>query len=141
MGLFGKKHKKLAVLITCADWRLHQRKVNLNTRLAKEFGVDGLDYITVPGPDGLVLPERGPEWAAVLTQVKLLVGAHAPVAIVFAGHQRCAGNPVTDEAHIAATKATAEELKAAVGFAGPVHAVMLEYRSDTAWEIRPVAQY
>jgi hypothetical protein len=141
MGFFGRKRKKLAVLITCADWRLHQRKVNLNARLAKQFRVDGFDYITVPGPDGLILPERGPEWAATLVQVKLLVNVHAPVALIVAGHQRCAGNPLADEAHIVAVEETASELKAAVGFSGPVHAVVLEYRSDKAWEIRPVAQY
>lgn len=141
MGLFRKKHKTLAVLLTCADWRLHQRKVDLNARLAKQLKVDGFDHLTVPGPDGLILPERCAEWAAILAQTKLLITAHAPVALVVAGHQRCAGNPISDEAHVVATKETASELKIATGFGGPVHAVMLNYCSDSAWEIAPIGQY
>lgn len=141
MGLFSKKHKKLAVLLTCADWRLHQRKVDLNARLCRHFKVDGFDYLTVPGPDGLILPERCAEWAAVLAQTKLLIRAHASVAVVVAGHHRCAGNPISDGDHLAATRETASELKSATGFAGPVHAVMLNYCADTAWEIAAIGQY
>jgi hypothetical protein len=141
MGLFRKKHKKLAVLLTCADWRLHQRRVDINARLARRLGVDGIDTIAVPGPDGLVLPERCAEWASALAQIKLLIKAHAPVAIVVAAHQRCAGHPVSDGQHDADVGETAKELKEATGFTGPVHAMVLIYHSDVAWDVKPVAQY
>jgi len=75
--MWGKKHKPLAVALTCADWRLHQRKVDLNARLAKLLHVEGVDLIALPGPDGLLKPERAAEWKAAVGQIKLLIVAHA----------------------------------------------------------------
>jgi hypothetical protein len=134
--MWGRKHRKLAVALTCADWRLHQRNVDLNRRLAKLLDVRGVDLIAVPGPDGLVLPERSAEWHAAVAQIKLLIGAHAPLALAVVAHQRCAGHPVTDAAHDADVVATAKALKAETGFAGPVRAIVAVYHSDTAWELK-----
>ena len=130
-----KKHKKLAVTLTCADWRLHLRKVDMNARLAKKLGVDGVDLITVPGPDGLIKPERESEWATAVAQIKLLIGAHAPTTVVVLAHQRCAGHPVSDAEHDADLLATAKALKEATGFEGPVRAAMMVYHSDTCWDL------
>ena len=140
MALWGKKHRKLAVMLTCADWRLHQRKVDLNARMAKALGVDGVDLICVPGPDGLIRPERAGEWAAAVAQIKLLIGAHAPQTVVVLAHQRCAGHPVTDLDHDGDVAATARALKAGTGFAGPIKAMVAVYRSDAAWELKPIAE-
>jgi hypothetical protein len=137
----GKRPPKLGVLLTCADWRLHRGKVGLDARLRKAFGLDGLDFLTVPGPDGLIDPERRDEWAAVLFQVRLLIEVHAPTTLAVAGHERCAGNPVSDAEHRTAVMKTAGKLKEAVRFAGPVHAIMLVYHSDAKWGIETVAQY
>ena len=134
--MWGRKHRKLAVALTCADWRLHQRKVDLNRRLAKLLEVQGVDLIAVPGPDGLVLPERSTEWLAAVAQIKLLIGAHAPLALAVVAHQRCAGHPVTDTAHDSDVVTTAKALKAETGFAGPVRAIVAVYHSDTAWELK-----
>lgn len=139
--MWGTKHKKLAVALTCADWRLHQHKVDMNARLAKLLRVDGMDLICVPGPDGLIKPERAAEWQTAVSQIKLLIGAHAPVVVVVVAHQRCAGHPVTDGEHDGDAAATAKALKEATGFAGPVRAVVAVYQSDTSWDFKPLAEF
>ena len=139
--MWGKRRKKLAIVLTCADWRLHQRKVDLNARLAKVLGVVGVDLIAVPGPDGLIKPERKSEWQTAVAQIKLLIGAHAPLVLAVVAHQRCAGHPVTDGEHDAHVVATAKALKAETGFAGPVRAIVAVYQSDTAWDLKDAASF
>ena len=139
--MWGKKHKKVAVMLTCADWRLHQHKVDLNARMARVLGVNGVDLICVPGPDGLIQPERSGEWQAALAQIKLLIGAHAPHAVVVLAHQRCAGHPVADAVHDTDAAATAQALKAETGFSGPVRAVVAVYRSECMWDLKPLAHF
>ena len=139
--MWGQKHKKLAVALTCADWRLHQRTVDMNRRLAKLLHVQGVDLIAVPGPDGLVKPERSAEWQTAIGQIKLLVGAHAPRVLVVLAHQRCAGHPVSDGEHETDVLVTAKALKAQTGFTGPVRAILAVYHSDTSWGLRPVGQF
>ncbi len=136
--MWGRKHKKLAVALVCADWRLHQHKVEMNRRLAKLLGVHGVDLVAVPGPDGLTKPERGAEWQTAAGQIKLLIGAHAPQVLVVVAHQRCAGHPVSDAEHEADVLATAKALKAETGFAGPVRAMLMVYGSDTMWDFKPI---
>ena len=135
---WGRRHRKLAVALTCADWRLHQRKVDLNARVAKMLDVHGVDLIAVPGPDGLTKPERAAEWEAAVAQIKLLIGAHAPHALVVLAHQRCAGHPVSDAEHDVDVAATAKALKEATGFKEKVHAAVAVYHSDTAWDLKPL---
>ncbi|MDE2112886.1 MAG: hypothetical protein KGJ79_17245 [Alphaproteobacteria bacterium] len=139
--MWGLRHKKLAVALTCADWRLHQRKVDLNNRLARLLGVHGVDVVAVPGPDGLTKPERSTEWQATVGQIKLLVGAHAPRALVVAAHQRCAGHPVSDIEHEADVLVTAKALKVGTRFDGPVRAVLAVYRSETVWDLKAIGEF
>jgi len=128
-------------MLTCADWRLHQRKVDLNARLARRLGVGGIDLIAVPGPDGLVKPERQSEWQTAVAQIKLLIGAHHPQVVAVVAHQRCAGHPVTDGEHDADVVATAEALKQETGFSGPVRALIAVYHTDTTWDLKDVASF
>ena len=139
--MWGKRHRKLAIVLTCADWRLHQRKVDLNARLAKRLGVDGIDLITVPGPDGLIKAERLSEWQTAVAQIKLLIGAHAPQVVTVVAHQRCAGHPVSDGEHDADVVATARALKEATGFSGPVRALVAVYHTDLRWDLKDVASF
>ena len=139
--MWGKRRRKLAIALTCADWRLHQRKVDFNARLAKRLGVTGIDLIAVPGPDGLIKPGRDSEWQTAVAQIKLLIGAHAPQVVCVVAHQRCAGHPVSDREHDAHVVATAEALKKATGFAGSVRAIVLVYHSDTSWDLKDVASF
>jgi type II secretory pathway component PulM len=139
--MWGKKRRKLAIVLTCADWRLHQRKVDLNARLARRLAATGVDLITVPGPDGLIEPERQSEWQTAVSQIKLLIGAHSPAVMAVVAHQRCAGHPVTDGEHDADVVATAKALKEATGFAGPVRAIVAVYHADLAWDLKDAASF
>ena len=137
--MFGQKHKKVAVVLTCADWRLHNSRVDMNRRLARILKVYGADVIAVPGPDGLLLPTRKSEWQSSLDQIKLLIGAHHPTALAVVAHQRCAGHNVPDEQHDADVAKTARALKEQTGFAGPVAAIVAVFHSDAKWDFKTVA--
>ena len=138
--MWGRSHNKVAVAVVCADWRLHHTKSEFNRQIARTLGVDGVDFIAVPGPDGLLLPERAGEWKTALDQAKLLIGAHKPVSLAVVAHQRCAGHPVSDEAHVGDVAKAAEALKKETGFSGPVVAMVAEYRSDLSWNVKTVKQ-
>jgi hypothetical protein len=136
--MFGQKHKKVAVVLTCADWRLHHSRVDMNRRLARKLKVYGADVIAVPGPDGFVLPARKSEWQSALDQIKLLIGAHHPTALAVVAHQRCAGHPVSDDEHVSDVAKTARMLKEQTGFAGPVAAIVAVYHSDAKWDFKTI---
>ncbi len=132
---------KIAILVACADWRLHARGVDLNARMAGLLGVDGVDVLAVPGPDGLILPARSAEWAALTAAVRVLIRAHDPAALVLAGHQDCAGHRVSDARHARDTVSAAKALKEETLFPGPVHGFLLVRRSDREWDPQPLAQF
>ncbi len=136
-----KRHKKLAVALTCADWRLHQRKVDFNRRLARTLGVDGVDINALPGPDGLLLPARAGDWETVKGWVSLLVGAHHPVSIAVVAHQKCAGHPVSDPQHDEDVVTVTQALKAQIGFDGPASAIVAVYHADLHWDLKVVGTY
>jgi len=139
--MFWRRHKKVAVGLMCADWRLHQKSVELNSRIARQLGVGGVDVIAVPGPDGLIKPEREAEWQTALGQITLLIGAHKPEALAVIAHQRCAGHPVPDDVHDADVQSTAKALKEKTGFAGPVVAMVATYTSDANWGLKKVGVF
>ena len=55
-------------------------------------------------------------------------------------HQRCAGHPVSDDAHVGDVAKTADALKRETGFMGRVAAMVAEYRSDLNWNVKTVMQ-
>lgn len=138
--MFGRGHGKLAVSLVCADWRLHHKRVDLNKRLSRLLGVDGIDLVAVPGPDGLAKPERAAEWKVAVDQVALLASVHKPVALTVVAHQRCAGHPVDDEQHRKDVMTVAKALKAATKFTGPVVAVVATYKNDAKWGLDEVGE-
>lgn len=138
--LWGKR-KRLGVVLTCADWRLHARVVDLNSRLKRRLGVRGVDVNSVPGPDGLLLPDRAGDWQAVLGWTKLLIGAHDPAVLAVMGHERCAGHPVSDGEHVTDVAAVTQALKEATAFPGPAVAMLATYTSDTKWGLKELGRY
>jgi hypothetical protein len=138
--MFGRGHGKLAVSLVCADWRLHHKRVDLNKRLSRLLHVDGIDTIAVPGPDGLIKPERAAEWKSAVDQIALLISVHKPVKLVVVAHQRCAGHPVDDGQHKIDVMATAKALKETTKFAGPVVAVVAIYHSDAKWGLEQIGE-
>jgi hypothetical protein len=103
--------------------------------------VGGADLIAVPGPDGMLKPEREAEWQVALGQIKLLIGAHHPASLTVVAHQRCAGHPVSDEVHESDVATTAKALKAQTAFEGPVVAMVAVYRSDARWDLKKIAAF
>jgi len=139
--MFWRRHKKVAVGLMCADWRLHQQGVEFNRRIARTLKVDGVDVIAVPGPDGLTQPGRAAEWQVALDQINLLIGAHKPQALAVIAHQRCAGHPVPDDGHDADVQTTAKALKEKTGFGGPAVALVATYTSDADWGLKKVGVF
>jgi hypothetical protein len=133
--------KKLAVAVTCSDWRLHQSKVDFNRRIGKAVGCGKVDLVALPGPDGLLLPDRAGEWVAAQAQAGLLANAHHAAALALVAHQRCAGHPVSDPEHETDVAATAKALKSALAFEGPVYALVATYRSDAVWGLKTIGKY
>jgi hypothetical protein len=140
-GMFWRRHRKIAVGLMCADWRLHRKTVAFNSRIARALRVHGVDVIAVPGPDGLLKPEREAEWKTALAQIQLLIGAHNPQALAVVAHQRCAGHPVSDGVHDVDVATTAKTLKEATGFAGPSVALVATYASDSNWGLKRIAAF
>ena len=139
--MFWSTNKKLAVAVTCSDWRLHQRKVDFNGRIGRAVGCPRVDMVVLPGPDGLILPKRVGEWEAALGQVDLLATAHHADALAVVAHQRCAGHPVDDAQHDIDAAETAKALKTALKFEGPVYALVATYRSDSDWGLKTIGKY
>lgn len=138
--MFWRRHKKLAVALVCADWRLHNSRVNLNRRVARLLQVDGVDTIAVPGPDGLALPTRSGEWQNAVNQISLLIAVHKPTALTVVAHQRCAGHPVGDNEHTGDVMTVARALKDATKFPGPVVGTVAVYHNDAKWGLQKIGE-
>ena len=64
--------------------------------------VDYVDTITEPGVDKKVAD--GGDLESIKTKAGISINAHGSGLIVVSGHYDCAGNPVSDEEHIAHIK-------------------------------------
>jgi hypothetical protein len=128
----------LGLALCCVDWRLHHPRVDLTPRLAQIQGVDSLDVIAVPGPNGLLRPDRAAEFAVVMDWVRARLSAFGREQLAIVAHQDCMGHPVSDEQHVADAMATARALKEGTGFAGPVVALVALRGSDMHWDLQQI---
>lgn len=77
--------------INCMDGRV---QLPVNEYLRGRYGVDYVDTITEPGPNGILA--AGTDAAAVdsiLRRVDISVHKHGSRAVVIVGHYECTGNP------------------------------------------------
>ena len=133
--------KKIAVGVFCADWRLHQEGVHINNAVRKHLNVDAVDVIAVPGPDGICAVEaRASERDILSGWLKILIGAHKPVALAFISHYNCAGHPVDNASHDTDTKLMMEYYKKALGFSGEMVALAATYENDASWPLKEIAR-
>jgi hypothetical protein len=79
-----------ATVINCMDGRT---QLPLNEWASKEFGVDYVDTITEPGPNGILAKGKGPLVDSIKDRVLISVKGHGSRTIVLVGHFDCAGNP------------------------------------------------
>jgi hypothetical protein len=138
--MWWRRKKSLAVVVTCADWRLHQHKVDFVGRLSRMLDVSVSDLLALPGPDGLCLDSRQRDWHSVQDWARLLVGAHHAAAIAVVAHQKCAGHPVSDEEHEVDVVTVTRALKEALDFKGPAAAIVAVHHNDTRWGLKLIAK-
>lgn len=90
--------------INCIDGRL---QAPVAEWVRAHFGVQYVDTVTVPGPDG-VLTQGAPEANRLIRDyVRVSQEAHASGVLAVAGHFGCAGYSVSPPEHIAAIRAAA----------------------------------
>ncbi|MDH3611277.1 MAG: hypothetical protein OEM79_05890 [Nitrosopumilus sp.] len=94
---------KFATSITCMDGRI---QIPLANWIKENYSVDYVDAITEPGVDKKVAENQDLE--SIKTKVGISINAHKSELIVVSGHYDCAGNPVSNEAHIAHIKKSME---------------------------------
>jgi hypothetical protein len=93
--------------INCIDGRF---QTPVAEWLRARFGVQYVDTVTVPGPDG-VLTRGTPEAKQTLQDhVRISQQAHKSEVVVVAGHFDCAGFPATPEEHKQAIRQAAAQV-------------------------------
>lgn len=133
--------RKLAIALVCADWRQHHRQTALISRLSGLMRMKALDLVALPGPDGLMKPERDAEREIVVGWIKLLVAAHHPKKLAVVAHERCAGHPVSDADHAHDVVETAKMVKSEIGMHLPVYAIVSQYRDELDWDLKLLERF
>jgi len=89
---------KFATAINCMDGRCQLPVIEW---MKKRYGVEYVDMITEPGPDG-ILAERKDNTLldSIKKRIQISVEKHASKVIAVVGHHDCAGNPVDRETHL-----------------------------------------
>jgi len=90
---------KFATSVSCIDGRI---QFPLAKWIKENYSVDYVDVITEPGVDKKIVANSDLE--SIKTKVGISINAHQSELIVISGHHDCAGNPVSDEEHIAQIK-------------------------------------
>lgn len=98
-----------AVAVSCIDGRVHQPVIDWVRRTT---GVDHVDLVTEPGPDAALAACPTPRCATVRARLDVSLRAHEPRAVVIAGHDDCAANPVDRATHERQIDEAARELAA-----------------------------
>ena len=65
---------------------------------------------------------------------------HEVSALAVVAHQRCLRNPVDDGPHNLDVAKVTQALKAALGFEGPVYALVATYRRHADWGLREISR-
>ncbi|MGB9690387.1 carbonic anhydrase [Thermogutta sp.] len=97
-------------VINCMDGRV---QLPVITYLKARFGVDHVDNITEPGPDGILA--KGDDHvliASILRRVQISLEKHQSQGLAVVGHADCAGNPVSHQAHLQDIRSACKWLKA-----------------------------
>lgn len=86
---------RFATAVTCMDGRIQHAVVDWARR---EFAVDYVDMVTVPGVDRILATDRR-GCLRVVSDLEMSRQAHGSRHVVVASHADCAGNPVPDVEH------------------------------------------
>jgi carbonic anhydrase len=88
-------HGKFGTAINCMDGRA---QLPVTDWVKQQFNLDYVDMITEPGPDKIV-SGQGPQVESIKARATISANAHGSKIIVVAGHDDCAGNPVSEKQH------------------------------------------
>jgi hypothetical protein len=89
-------HGKFGTAINCMDGRVQLPVIEW---MKKQYKLDYVDMITEPGADKMVAGGSFNQLEAIKSKVLVSVEKHGSRIIIIAGHDDCAGNPVTPEQH------------------------------------------
>ena len=95
MGSFG-------CAVNCMDGRVQGPVADW---VKVNFGVQYVDMVTEAGPDGILAHGPSPLVESIRSRVQVSTGPHSAHVVVIAGHEGCAGNPVSPEQHKADVRA------------------------------------
>ena len=90
---------KFATSVTCMDGRI---QTPLATWIKGNFPVDFADVVPEPGIDKIISENQNLD--PVKNKIDISINAHKSELVMASGHFDCAGNPVSDEEHIAQIK-------------------------------------
>jgi hypothetical protein len=93
----GMSHGKFGTAINCIDGRVQFPVANW---MKMQFHLDYVDMITEPGPDKIVASGQGQIIESIKVKAVISAKAHGSKVILIAGHDDCAGNPVSKELHL-----------------------------------------
>jgi hypothetical protein len=86
-----------ATAINCMDGRVQQPVIDW---IRESYGVDYVDMITEPGPDGALAQGLAQTTESIRSRVRISVEVHGSNLVALVGHHDCAGNPVSKEQHL-----------------------------------------
>lgn len=86
-----------ACVVNCMDGRVQEP---MNGWMKKRFGVDYVDVVSEPGPDGILAKGKKDLTSSIKARVEISVYAHGAKVVAVTSHHDCAGNPVTKEKHL-----------------------------------------
>ena len=122
---------KFATAINCMDGRVQPP---VTAFLKKKYGVDYVDMITEPGPNGILAANTN---QAAIDSIKRRVGIsttkHGSKHIAIAGHHDCAGNPVDKDTHLAHIRSAIKAVKS-----WGVKAEVIGLWVDDKWKVSEV---
>ena len=92
--------RRVAVVITCMDCRLHHPDAQHYAQLCTLLDVTDCYLETEAGPDGAILQDRDSDrWHGAVKNLLLIREAKHPDVFALVAHYDCAGHPVSDRQH------------------------------------------
>jgi len=118
--------------INCVDGRVQLPVIDW---MKKQYGVDYVDVITEPGPDGIMARREKDIVAQIKERVRISVENHGSEAVALVSHGDCAGNPVSKDEHLGHLRKGMEMIRS---WGLPVEIVGL-WIDEVNWEVDVIA--
>jgi hypothetical protein len=120
-------HGKFGAVINCMDGRVQEPVARW---LKKRYQLDYVDTITEPGPDHILAQGDAAQQASILARLRISVEKHGARVVAVAGHDDCAGNPVSPAEHWVHIRRAVETVR---GWGLPVEVIALWV--DSQWQV------